>query len=210
MTPLNKLMRTARSTAIDEAIAAREREDYQAKVSWETRRAFLDGLAGEFASLSDDTAQKIVFVSYSVDSGTERFTYVERLLKERGFEVTTGFRPHEGDKANVLRRVLGQLKRSVVYLGLLTKELDVRTPAEDTWLSCPSVWTMEEKGMALALQKPFVLLVESGIHEDFWKKTAADRVHHIFTPETFLDKAKAAVDEVEEYYDHWRLRETAS
>jgi hypothetical protein len=210
MTPLNKVLRSARSTAIDEAASAKTRQDYQDKVSWESRRAFLDQLSAEFASLGEDASDKVVFVSYSVTSGTERFTRIEPLLKERGFEVTTGFRPHTGDNDNVLKRVQSQLKRSTVYFGLLTKELEVRVPNSSEWRFSPSVWTMEEKGMALALQKPFVLLVEAGIHEDFWKKTAPERVHHIFTAETFMEQAKAAADAAEERFLEWKLRQTAS
>jgi hypothetical protein len=195
--------------AINEAVSAKDRGDPQAKVAWETRSSFIERLTSEFSELSDDESDKIAFVSYSVNSGVQYFKYLEAQMKQRGFEVTTGFNPHPGDNDNILKRIRSQMNRSTVYIGLLTKEMQVRTTGEN-WLWSPSVWTMEEKGMALALQKPFVLMVEDGIHADFWRKTTPERVHHIFDSANYMEVTRKAVDAAEErYYEH-KLRESSS
>src|SRR5205085_10645014 len=122
-------------------------------------------------------------------SGARIFTFMQNSLKRAGFEVVTGFQQHLGDNDNILTRVRSQLTRSDVYLGILTKEVEVRVAdAQVRW--APSVWTMEEKGMALALQKPFVLMVEEGIHEDFWRKTTPGSVHQIFNDNTYMEVAE--------------------
>lgn len=142
--------------------------------------------------------EKIIFVSYSKKSGEEYFQYVKKRLEKIGFSVTTGFEHHADDRGNVLKRVLGQLKRSSVYLGVLTKDLQVTVPEGIRW--APGVWTVEEKGMALAMNKPFVLMVQDGIHKDYWQKTAGERVHHMFNSTNYLTIAEGVVEDVSDRY----------
>src|SRR5438045_2799663 len=187
--PLTKLLRETRNAVVLEATAAGKLGDLAAKVAWEVKRAFLERLIREFKDSAGDSEGQAVFVSYSVDSGAKIFTYMQNAMRRANLEVVTGFQQHAGDNDNVLTRVRSQLSRSDVYLGILTKEVEVRTPDNQIrW--APSVWTMEEKGMALALQKPFVLMVEEGIHEDFWRKTTPGSVHQIFNDETFMEVAE--------------------
>jgi len=55
--------------------------------------------------------------------------------------------------------------------------------------------------MALALAKPFTLLVQQGIHKDYWYKTAPEKVHLKFTEDTFDQKADEIVETIFERYE---------
>lgn len=196
---ITRAIREAEATAVHEAIAARNRGGLREKVAWEARARYLRSLYAEFRTLADDIESKVVFISYSVHSGELYFKHMEQLLKASGFTVTTGFRSDPGDKSNVIKRVRAQVQRSAVYLGILTKELQVRL-TEDDYRWAPSVWTMEEKGMALALDKPLVLMVEGGIHDDFWLKTAPESIHHKFDSENYVEVAEAVHEAIVQRY----------
>ena len=198
---VESVIKQARSKVIQHATAAEDSFDVLAKIEWQNRRVFLDDLLRDFRQERLGRAPgKSVFISYSVNSGTIYFEFMKEKLREIGFEVLTGFQKSPGDKGAVLARVLGQINRSTLYLGLLTKEMRVSGPhGEAQW--SPSVWTMEEKGMALALGKPFALLVQRGIHTDYWIKTAPDKVHVEFTDENFNQKAREIVDALLERYE---------
>lgn len=198
---IESVIKQVRSKVIQHATAAERRFDIQAKIDWQHRRVFLDGLLREFRKQRMGRAPgKSVFISYSVNSGFEYFESIKEKLRDIGFEVLTGFGKSPGDKGNVLARVLGQLQRSTIYLGLLTKEMRVTGPhGEEQW--SPGVWTMEEKGMALALAKPFALLVQKGIHTDYWLKTAPEKVHLEFTEDTFDQMAAEIVETIFERYE---------
>jgi hypothetical protein len=199
--PIESIIKQARSRLILGATAAEHTGDLVAKIDWQNRRAFLDNLLKEFRELkSGPVPGKSVFISYSLNSGRVYFDVLSEKLRSAGFEVVTGFQKAPGDRGGVLSRILGQLRRSTVYLGLLTKEMRVKGPRRTEQWS-PSVWTMEEKGMALALGKPFVLLVQDGIHTDYWLKTAPDKVHLTFNEETFGIRAKEVVEVITERHE---------
>lgn len=196
---IETVIKLARSKVIQNATAAERKFDMATKIDWQNRRIFLDGLLRDFRKQNmGRVPSKSVFISYSVKSGSLHFGVIRNKLRDLGFEVLTGFQKSPGDKGNVLARILGQLQRSTMYLGLLTKEMRVMAQGGEEW--SPSVWTMEEKGMALALGKPFILLVEKGIHTDYWLKTAPDKVHVEFTAESFTQKSEEIVDTILDRY----------
>lgn len=191
----------AKSLVIQREAAAEQESDLMAKMENKDRRVFLDDLLKEIREREIGRIPgKSIFISYGVKSGKDYFEALRRRLDSAGFEVVTGFQKASGDRGNVLARILYQLKRSTVYLGLLTKETRVSGPhGREQW--SPSVWTMEEKGMALALGKPIVLLVQDGIHDDYWLKTAPGKVHLTFTDSNFKEIMKEAEEVVRERYD---------
>jgi hypothetical protein len=198
---IESVINQAKSHVIQQATAAETFGDLRSKIDYQNRRAFLDNLLREFREQKSGNApSKSVFISYSVNSGSVFFEKLRSRLEGAGFEVVTGFQKAAGDRGSVLARILRQLRRSTLYLGLLTKEMRVKGPGgRDQW--SPSVWTMEEKGMALALRKPFVLLVQEGIHKDYWLKTAPDKVHITFAENDFEDKANEIVETIHDRYD---------
>ena len=60
--------------------------------------------------------------------------------------------------------------------------------------------------MALALKKPFVLMIEEGMHKDYWQKTAPHKVHYIFSKKNFKQKAEQAIESVIAKYEEVAMR----
>jgi hypothetical protein len=191
----------AREVVVRKEEEAEQVNNVMERIENRDRRIFLDNLLKEFQEYKvGRLPSKSVFVSYSVRSGKNHFKTLHKGLKLAGFDVVTGFQKASGDGGSVLARILRQLKASTVYLGLLTKDMRVkRKHGRDQW--SPSAWTMEEKGMALALGMPFVLLVQEGIYDDYWLKTAPDRIHFMFTSRNFKEKMGEAIGAVKDRYN---------
>lgn len=124
---------------------------------------------------------KSVFISYSLRSGTPYFSELSEILMKFGFTVLTGFGDGAGSGEYVLRRIRHQVNDASMFISILTKEMQIRT-SDGSYIWAPSVWALEERGMALALEKPVFLLVEEGLHGDFWRKTTPGRIHENFQP----------------------------
>ena len=192
---------------VDQAARANRMHSTAEKAEFERRREYVLDLLEDFKTLESQVSPpKRVFISFAKATGEKVFEAVSKRLEEQGFEVTTGFKVDKQDQGYVLRRVLTQMKRSTIYVGLLTKTLEVIV-REGERLSAPSVWTVEEKGMALALKKPVILMVEDGIHEDFWQKVLPHRVHHVFNRYNFNEKVDDLVADVSSRYEEAVARE---
>jgi hypothetical protein len=204
-TATDKMLREARIRVIRRAAKAERSKNQLEKVSWELRRAILDEELNRFQmSQEGQLLPKRVFVSYSQTSGTKYFGQLQRLLKVANFEVIDGFREVRGTDGNILRNVLHQLRRSTFYMAILSKEIPVRHGRGVRW--APGVWLSEEKGMALALERPFVLLIHEEIYEDFWKKTTPEKAHIFFNDKNFGKQAKDAVERANNRYDEYIIK----
>jgi hypothetical protein len=147
-----------------------------------------------------------VFISYSVNMGSVYLNKIKPIAEEFGFTVLTGFDRPEGD--NVLRTVRNMIEDASVYLGLLTPEYSIKPigrSAAGSARTAPSVWIMEEKGMAIALNKPVRLFIESTVHQDFWKRTTPDKLHNVFTPHDFEEHARIAILSLYRRYEEMLL-----
>lgn len=197
---IESVINQARGRIIKLASEADEAGNIRLKIDYQNRRAILDGLLRDLHDQrSGHEPSKSVFISYSTNSGSFYFKSLQEKLKTSGFNVFTGFEKELGDKGNLLGRILRQLRRSTVYLGLLTKEMRVIGP-RDNYQWSPGVWTVEEKGMAVALGKPFSLLVEEGIHDDYWRNTAPGKVHTMFNKDNFKEKADEIAETINDRY----------
>ena len=186
-------LKDAKRKAVVKAMQANSGKDVTAKLAWEQRRRYIDSVLDQFQERSNATrAGRTVFVSYSTNTGKLYFDSLKERLAKNDFEVHTGFaRPPDRDDGSVLGRVLAQLRRCSLYCAILTKELEVDDKGTKRW--APSVWTIEEKGMALALGKPFVLLIDEGIHDNFWLKTVPHKLHFRFNSENYQERFDEAV-----------------
>jgi hypothetical protein len=205
-----KLLKDAKSKVITNATIAKTHNDMSGKIKWESRRIYIEKQLAKFEGLRNNTMiPKTVFISYSKKSGIKYFSLVKKLLEEKGFEVMDGFRkPGERNESNVLKRVIQRIKNSSVYLGILTKDIKSIDPVTKTNMWSPSVWTMEEKGMAIGLEKPFVLAIHNQIHESYWSKTSGSKQHIIFNSQTDFMSSEAfnIVDEVIDQFEEVSLR----
>lgn len=202
MLPKNVLtaLKDSRSNVIELATIAADARDLKSRIEWESRRAFLDELILLFTKMKEGyRPQKRVFISYNVRTGGLLFGNIKKELEGSGFEVLTGFQESEGDQGNVLERVMRQLKKSTIFLGIFTKDTEViGEKGEHQW--APSVWSIEEKGMALALGKPFVIMIEEGIHQIFWSKTTPHKVHYLFNSSNITDVCHTIIQVVNDRY----------
>lgn len=200
--PTSKVLKDAWKIVKDRAASA---TDPTERIKWERRRAILDEELSRFELLTEgNSLPKRVFVSYSKSSGQVYFSYLKRLLTEKGFDVVTGFDDPPGTESNILKMVLKQLMRSSFYIAILSKEIQVVEGENKRW--SPGVWISEEKGMALALEKPFLLLVHREVHEDFFKKTTPEKLHIFFTEENFEEMAQKIADRANDRYGEFLRR----
>jgi hypothetical protein len=177
---------------MEDASDPRVRADLQARIR------YLNNLRREAEAAVRPTPRQTVFISYSKGTGGQYFEIASKIAAEHGFTVLTGF-SNEGE--NVLGVVRDALGKASVFLGIFTPEYNINTIKETAPAqTAPSVWLMEEKGMALALQKPFRLLVERTVHEDFWKRTTPDKLHTHFAPYEFHEKAEEAFEALSQRY----------
>jgi hypothetical protein len=144
------------------------------------RLAFLESLRERVSVESNLVDPPRLFISYSKRSGEMYFQQACERASALGFEVLDGFKPTEA--VNVLKAVRGAILQSSLFLAILTPELriDDRRSEERSGSFAPSVWVVEEKGMALGFGKPFRMLVHRHVHEDFWLRTTPEHLHHIF------------------------------
>lgn len=193
-------LKDARRLVIGKAVQAKKERNYKEKIRWELRREYIKKQIDEIEGVNKFSNR--VFISYSKSSGEIQYQLVKKMLEKNEFEVTTGFDPIEKDEGIILKRVIKQLKSSSFYIGILTREEEVIAKNKSKWI--PSVWVIEEKGMALALQLPFALLIDERIDKKYWIKTTPDKLHYLFNESSFCSIAKLAVkhiiDRFEEIY----------
>lgn len=196
---ISSTLRDARNKVISLATEAATEGNTALKIEWQRRRAFLDSQILEFKNMQEGFRPKqSVFVSYNVKN-TVVFNIIEQRLRDATFEVHTGFQKSDGDRGNVLERVRAQLDKSTLFLGIFSKDAQVLDPdGEHQW--APSVWSVEEKGMALALGKPFVLMVEEGVSEKYWSKTTPHKVHYMYNNNNVLSVIDTVIDVMKDRY----------
>lgn len=195
-------LKDAKRIVVGYATTAVNDLDYKAKIRWDLRRAYIDEKIAELSGFGKFPQR--VFISYSQQTGVYQYNFIKQLLMEKKFDIVDGFMRHEGDDGYVLKRVTLQLSSCSIYVCILTCEEEVETKAGKKFI--PSVWTIEEKGMALGLQKPFVLLADERIDKKYWIKTTPDKLHFIFNSDNFHEKAKQAVAQIIDRWNELSIR----
>ncbi len=133
--------------------------------------------------------KKTVFFSHQF--GETALDYViglRRLLKQHGFNVITG----QKAEAHISTTILDRLKKCEYFLCLMTRD---QMLADGKYTTSP--WLLEEKGAALALEKPIVLMIEEGVSEV--GRLEGDLQSIRFKPHAFLNASLDAVDRLESY-----------
>ena len=130
-------------------------------------------------------ARKVEANTVFVAHREEDREYVDAL---RSLLETDGFVPRDGFAVTgfVGRAVLEEIRSCEFFLVLMTQE-----SRKESGKFTTSPWLLEEKGAALAFDKPIVLLVEDGV-EDFGQLQGdLQRIH--FAPKSFALAALRAV-----------------
>jgi hypothetical protein len=184
---LNKRLR---DLFLEEAKAA-ERNDHAAKRMIAYKRRYLSRLV---VNQLDIFPEPSVFLSFSDNSGANLGKRAITVCQDRGILVKTGFDNEVQAKLNVLSAVKEAINSCTLFLGIWTAEYDLVDRGGDRRRAAPSVWMLEEKGMAQAFNKPFRLLVEDSIHNDFWLKTTPGKLQHRFDKSNFESQLRLAVE----------------
>lgn len=133
------------------------------------------------------TPQRTVFLSHRF-AENEYVDGLTLLLKNEGFTVLTG------SPANtyVSQAILQRIAEADYFVCLMTRD---KEKVDGNYTTSP--WLLEEKGAALALKKPVVLLVEHGVDEFGGLQGDWQRIH--FGPKGFLNAVLQAVEQLNSY-----------
>ena len=110
------------------------------------------------------------------------------LLEERGFRVITGQRSN----TYISRAIIDRIRNCEYFLCLMTRD---KEKTDGTFTTSP--WLLEEKGVALALGKQIVLMVEEGVDDFGGLQGDWQRIH--FGPKGFLKAALEAARQLASY-----------
>lgn len=130
---------------------------------------------------------KTVFLSHRF-AEDEYVAGLSRLLDDQGFEVFTG----KSSNTYVSRFIIERIRQANLFLSLMTRA-DEKIDGTFT----TSSWLLEEKGVALALGKPLVLMVEDGVVDFGGLQGDWQRIH--FGAKGFLTAALEAVAQLKSY-----------
>lgn len=128
-----------------------------------------------------------VFLSYQF-AETEYAAGLIPLLEERGFRVITGQRSN----TYISRAIIDRIRDCEYFLCLMTRD---KEKTDGTFTTSP--WLLEEKGVALALGKQLVLMVEEGVDDFGGLQGDWQRIH--FGPKGFLRAALEAARQLASY-----------
>ena len=177
---LNQCRRYLARNVLQAAVVLQQPAPSKSNVAPEQAQEALD-------ALTTRGKRNTVFLSHRF-AETEYVEGLHRLLEERGFTVV------KGDSANtyVSRAVLDRIRESEYFLSLMTKDAE---KSDGKYLT--SAWLLEEKGAALAFEKPLVMMVEDGVTNFGGLQGDWQRIH--FTAKGFLKAALQAADQLQSY-----------
>lgn len=176
----------------EEIAQAEDKKDEASVVHLQTRLRLLNRSALPLYRASDTDFMKSVFISYVKNNGTKvhfdeacrrfanaRYDVASGLpveVEERAdgtFEIRTGFERQR--EAQIVDNIADLIGRSSAFLGLWTfpVEATVAHPPPGHWLPL-------ELGMAVALRKPFRIVVDSRIDSDWYLKPLRGIIHTVY------------------------------
>lgn len=125
-----------------------------------------------------------VFVSYSFDR-EEYINSLTRFLQREGFEVVTG----KAATTSISQAILHRIRGCEYFLSIMTCHSELAKGGY-----APSPWLLEEKGVALALGKRIVLMVEDGVAGFGEMQADWQRIHFVW--DRFADAVADAVEQL--------------
>jgi len=128
-----------------------------------------------------------IFVSFRFEE-VEYFDGIKKLLSERGLTVITGERSNSSIGVAIIERI----RKSQCFLSLMT-----RHSRKDDGRYTTSPWLLEEKGAAIALGKPIILMVEEEVDDVGGLQGDWQRIH--FKPKGFINAALQAAEQAASY-----------
>lgn len=119
--------------------------------------------------------RRTAFISYRFSSKGEKYmTVVKAICELQGFEVSTGFSkgplpPKNGPSDIIIKKIKG----ADLYIAIFLND------------GSDSTWLIEERAVAMELNKLMLIFVEKGTPSAKLGKLYPDHPHHFFTEATF-------------------------
>jgi HSP90 family molecular chaperone len=114
-----------------------------------------------------DSDPRSVFLSYSFDDNSERLAgQLRGLLEARELTVQDG---HVDETGSLSSQVIDRIRRSGAFIGLVT-------PRATGSAESVSGWVLEEKGAALALGKPTLLIGHDSVPSESFRRLGGDNI----------------------------------
>lgn len=153
--------------------------------------------------------QPAVFLSYAKKSGAELANDIRKTIRKtvapavnRNFELKTGF-SRKGEP-KVVNHIISEIEQCSIFVGVLTKEYEVKPQRGEGGGFIPGAWVLLEAGMAIELDLSIIYFVEKEVRRDFWLDQLGDWRHVEFQRrglQSALETLKNAV--VERYQALW-------
>lgn len=158
-------------------------------------RKFIDQISVSQKKSSETGAFKnkiIVFLSYSFNERDKELVsgFID-LLSASDFHVVTGEKNPIG---SLSKSIIGKIRNSSIFVVVMTK----RDPKENSKYTTSS-WLLEEKGVAIALNKPCLMLVEEEIDDSEIGGIQGDDQRLHFNRNNFLGKVAEAMRMIKEH-----------
>lgn len=134
--------------------------------------------------------KKKLFLAYSYLKEDEELVAGMKRILQRYYVVTDGKTSHLG---SVSRTVIDKIKQADIAIFVMTHR-DRKVNSEKFTTSS---WLIEEKGAALALEKPVAILVESGVDVQDIGGLHGDRPLLTFTRNNFSDVVATLLEMLE-------------
>ena len=177
------------------ATSAEEKEESRLKLE------FLGYLREEWA-MKTRLHERKVFISYSGRQDPFK-TVVRRLRQTKVFEPVHAMK--SDGEPEVTPTILNKMRTCCLFLGILTREYDLDGTDSKGNKFAPGKWAMLEIGMALSFGLQPLLLVEEGIHRDYWYDQPIGMIRHVpFTESTLQAKIDDVIKRLDRRYQKLR------
>jgi len=143
---------------------------------WELRKNYIyDQIINFKTELHGKIPSKRIFISYRNKERAKKFyTLLKNGLDIAGFITCTGFGIKE-NQYRLVESIRSEIQSSSIFIAIFTCENDIII--DDKMAKAPSIWTIEEKGMALGMKIPILILYDKEIHKKFYTQTTGNVVH---------------------------------
>ncbi len=136
------------------------------------------------------TLKKSIFISYKF-AETDYIEGLIELCKLNGYTVITG---NESNRS-ISNAIISRIKECEYFLCLMTKD---KEKTDGTYTTSP--WLLEEKGVALAMEKKIVLLIEEGVSDYGGLQGDWQLIH--FSPKGFTMAIQKAIKQLKSFEEN--------
>lgn len=148
-------------------------------------------------------SEKTLFLSYSTSIEENHLSYIKNRASFHDFHIKDAYADYNSDP-KIIANVRQGIEECFFFLGVLTPRKDLRIIENNGDIKyMPSIWLIEEKGMALAMAKRFRLLIDKNVHEAAWRSVNAETLHYFFDETNFRENVDKVLDSLNREYKNY-------